>query len=207
MSNNIKVFVVGNDDLTCTMFKESDLYSVVERPEDCDLMVWTGGPDVNPCMYNEKVIKETALSNTRDNVDYSYYKNFRDKKKVGICRGGQFLNVVNGGKMIQHADNHTRPHLLSDTLSKKTYFVTSTHHQIMRPASGAIIVAITKKSTFWKTDKGTEEPKLDTEVIYYKDTKSLCFQPHPEYDKLYKGYKLDTHDYFFELLNRYHFPD
>jgi hypothetical protein len=43
-------------------------------------------------------------------------------------------------------------------------------------------------------------PEWPDYAIFYPQTKSLCFQPHPEWG--HKG----TEDYFFKLLDEYVFP-
>lgn len=178
--------------------------------EEADVVCFTGGADVSPEMYGETKIRETNNSQARDKADLDAYKLCGPEKfKVGICRGGQFLNVVNGGKMWQHVDNHCRDHYLIDLASGKKHLVTSTHHQMMQPTLDAEVIAIATESKFkkgaWKSwsffekNKGVPEENIDVESVWYENTRSLCFQPHPEHDLT------ECRDYFFEVFNRY-FP-
>ena len=47
-----------------------------------------------------------------------------------------------------------------------------------------------------KTFPNPEKYDMDTEVVYYWHTQSLCFQPHPEYDSR-------TLEYFQLLVERF----
>jgi gamma-glutamyl-gamma-aminobutyrate hydrolase PuuD len=97
---------------------------------------------------------------------------------VGICRGGQFLNVVCGGGMIQHIEGHqATEHEITipyDSLYAEFdgEMMTSDHHQAMIPSEQA-------ESYFNIGDV--------TEVACYHPYSSftfaptICFQPHPEW--------------------------
>ena len=133
---------------------------------------------------------------------------------VGICRGGQFLNVMNGGKMWQHVTHHAGNHMARIEIppynagnKRRTIEVTSTHHQMMIPTDDALVlatadVALEKhKASYSKLGKGGDiDP--DTEVIFYDDTNCLCFQPHPEFTHA----PPDCVDFFEECLANYIFP-
>ena len=104
---------------------------------------------------------------------------------AGICRGAQFLNVMNGGKMWQHVTGHavSKGHIATDLVSGEEVLVTSTHHQMMIPSAHGKVLAVANvaghKYSYDKGEEGGVTP--DIEVVFYEDTKSLCFQPHPEY--------------------------
>ena len=65
---------------------------------------------------------------------------------VGICRGGQFLNVMSGGSMWQDVNNHTKPHRVInyDTFNTYPFMVSSTHHQMMDPSSEGEILLVSE---------------------------------------------------------------
>jgi len=65
-------------------------------------VVFTGGADVSPFMYGEKKLSVTCNDEHRDEQEKLFFERYTKVPKVGICRGGQFLNVMNGGKMWQH---------------------------------------------------------------------------------------------------------
>lgn len=202
----MKVFVEGANMGIVNMFQRRGwVHSLVD---EADLIVFSGGADVSPSLYGETPHPKTMSSKTRDLycLQIYAYARRRDIPMSGICRGGQFLNVINGGKMYQHVNKHA----IGDTHNIKTddgrnISVTSTHHQMMIPADHAVVLATAREST--ARDRYLSNHKLitetgaieDTEVLYYEDSNCLCYQPHPEYVP-------DTHEcqeYYFELLNDY----
>jgi hypothetical protein len=105
---------------------------------------------------------------------------------------------MNGGKMWQHVNGHTGEHKAWDVLTKEELWVSSTHHQMMRPTDKAQI--LTLASTCTRRDDAIESligPGEDVEACWYPETDSLCFQPHPEFDND------RCRAYFFELIQLY----
>lgn len=160
--------------------------------EEADAVFFVGGADVNPMLYGEDPHRTTHYDNRRDVEDMYAWRMAKDKLKIGVCRGGQFLNVMNGGKLWQNVDNHGVTHELTDCFTGEKVMVSSTHHQQFRPAMNGIVVAIARESNnkeaagqVWKYQKnGTPMDNYfarDHEVVWYPETQSLCFQPHPEY--------------------------
>lgn len=172
-----------------------------------DLVLFTGGADVSPNLYGE-INLASHNDPKRDQLEILIFEEYLNKVPlVGICRGGQFLNVMSGGSMYQDVDGHCNGnHVLVDLLTDSTHEVTSTHHQMMRPNNDGYIVAVATESTsaLIPVDgvllhaEYKVLPHDDIEVVYYKKTNALCFQPHPEY----QGAK-QTEKYFFELLDRF----
>ena len=198
---SVKVLPGDNEQMTIEMFTRQG-YSVVDTIAQADIICFTGGADVNPELYDEQALPLTSFNEERDYVDTQYYHESGYKFKIGICRGGQFLNVMNGGKMWQHVDNHTKPHYLTDLKTREQILVSSTHHQMMIPNDRGIVIAVAQEAT----SKAKHRMKLrntsndpDVEVVMYEDTNSLCFQPHPEFsveDDVYQ----ECCNYFFNLI-------
>lgn len=164
--------------------------------DDADIVLFVGGADVNPLLYGEEPLERTGFDVKTDNRDMFAWRHASDKFKIGICRGGQFLNVMNGGRLWQHVDNHTQEHTITDMFTGQVVQVSSTHHQQFRPAANAAVIATARCTTqkhsenqrwFFKDKFSFQETpmdkyfKIDHEVLFYHDTRSLCFQPHPEY--------------------------
>lgn len=172
-----------------------------DTDEKPDLVVFTGGEDVSPAYYGE-VNVGSYCNPQRDAEEAMIFDRWKDVPKVGICRGGQFLNVMSGGRMWQDTDRHGRYHSLRDLLTGRDIYVSSTHHQMMRPSGLAEIVGTADESTYRMAARAYQVKSLDfyhdIEVLYYPETKSLCFQPHPEYHDAGA-----TETYFFELLERF----
>ena len=186
-TDNPKIYVVGGGYAYIRFLHELN-YKGAACKEEADVVLFTGGEDVTPELYGERPLTKTFSNRSRDDREKEIYDYCVENKipMVGICRGGQFLNVMNGGKMWQHVNNHTRPHkmfvLEKDTVSDEIE-VTSTHHQMMIPTDDAWVLAVAKEATVLLSSgkEITREPKLDDiEVVWYPDTTCLCFQPHPE---------------------------
>ena len=200
-----KVFIENSDSYYDTMFKGRG-WKVVSSPHDASLIQFTGGEDVDPSLYGEEKHPSTRSNPRRDAHERHLYHQFVGKVPLaGICRGGQFLNVMSGGKMWQHIDGHAGG-------SHKTTFtgrvedevsVTSSHHQMMRPGPEGIILGIASRSTRKSTANSTVESmdNTDVEAVYYPNTQSICFQPHPEWVAL----NHPCQEVYFKLLNTYLF--
>lgn len=179
-----KVLVVGVDTLVSRMFLAQGWELASPLDEDIDLVQFTGGADVSPLLYGEQKHPATFNNPARDESEGNVFITFKDTPKAGICRGGQLLNVLSGGSMWQHVDNHTGSHLATDLLSGEEIMVTSTHHQMMCPSYEAQILMHVNpcRSTYKQTAARTiTDDASDIEALFYPNTNSLCFQPHPEY--------------------------
>lgn len=201
----MKAFIVNGSGEYRNLFKELG-FSLAENLQDAQLVVFTGGADVHPSFYGAEMHPYTGTHIERDIMERTVFENARDLNipMVGICRGGQFLNVMSGGQMYQHVEKHTRSHHIVDQVTGETVYVSSTHHQMMKPQGSFILVATSNlggerqwyDGALFKRDVSKE----DIEVVYYPDTNCLCFQPHPEFTGAeYEGMKV----YFRTLLGRY----
>lgn len=179
--------------------------------EDSTIIVFTGGTDLDPALYGQKnVLKKPVADKARDEAEKQVFFDAASKgvPMLGICRGAQFLNVMNGGSIIQHVDNHTSRHnLVSIYPEFKKVNVSSTHHQMM----------VAGKEAKWKAwsigiadeyrwDKSVKDVKFkldgfkkvkEPECLFYPRTQSLCIQWHPEYDMD----KSESRQLFYRLLN------
>lgn len=158
----------------------------MNRLYDTDLVVFTGGEDVTPAWYGEEPGPKTFYNPIRDKKERDIFVNceMMSIPMVGICRGGQFLNVMNGGKMLQHVQGHTKSHMMQDIYDQWA-LVSSTHHQMMIRHPSGLQVAWAMEGCSKQAFVGNQyievEEDIDTEVVYYASTNSLCFQPHPEF--------------------------
>lgn len=162
--------------------------------EHSDIIVFNGGVDIGTMIYHEQPIQANIpyLPSARDRAEIAIFEKYKSSEKLllGICRGSQFLNCMNGGTLWQDVNNHGRDHIIADVKSGNTYVATSTHHQMMRPASTGEILAVADIATYkysdpdnWHQRDGLTFPDAhkDTEIVWYKGTGSLCIQGHPEY--------------------------
>ena len=204
----LKVFVEESDTLIQKMFANRG-YTVVKNHKVADIIVFSGGEDINPELYGQKRLAVTkGINYTRDDRCETLYETYKDKPKIGICRGAQFLNVQCGGSMYQDVNNHGKAHdVYSPDFQHHFGEVTSTHHQMMIPAHDAEIIAVAKISSRRVRDGGTFVAGYftnDYEVLYYPKENCLCFQPHPEYghqnteELFWAVVKLRMKDYYLE---------
>lgn len=151
-----------------------------------------GGADVDPQIYNRPRSDWCGHTNKdRDTkeMDEMAYSIENHIPIIGICRGAQLLNVVNGGVLVQHIDNHAiagqHPCIIDDgTNPAFECGVSSTHHQMMVPHKDGIIIGKSTEGTtgmHWDMPNQPYKFKYVTEVVWYPKTLSLCIQPHPEW--------------------------
>lgn len=198
------VYIIDGNAQYRQMFEKMG-WEITHDLNAADLVQFTGGADVSPFIYGEKNHPTTGNDPRRDLVEAGYYALCvrMGKKMAGICRGGQFLNVMNGGRMYQDVDGHAivGTHQCTDLVTGAKIQVTSTHHQMMVPDFHGEVLAFSRESTRKETCEGeyahgTKDD--DVEVVFYEDTNSLCFQPHPEFHGADS-----TREYYFSLIDRY----
>ncbi len=214
MSKNKKIVLVISDHafIVERVFKpEWETRTLKDIDKDVpDLVVFTGGEDIDPALYNEEKLPGTRINPKRDELEKEVFEFYKDVPKVGICRGGQLLNVLSGGKMWQHVVNHLKTHEMTNLLVLENFKegeklkVSSTHHQMMKAGPDGIVIGIAREEGKGLSDKYVSsndtkrELQYDTEVVWYPKTKSLCYQPHPEYLE-----ESACSRYFFDLINHF----
>lgn len=159
---------------------------------DADIVIYSGGTDIQPMLYNDVTHPRTQRADIeRDRFEQEVFKTALAKKKfqIGICRGAQLLNVLSGGSLYQDVNNHGNcTHKIvyhDEALDKYVIDVTSDHHQMMIPAKEAVTWGwcglSSLKSTGLEDFPMPKSHQFDPEIVWYKHTRSLCFQPHPEW--------------------------
>lgn len=74
--------------------------------EKMDGLLLSGGADIDPARYGERVDGAVEIDTARDELEWAAL-DAADRRGVpvfGICRGLQFLNVHRGGSLLQHVD-------------------------------------------------------------------------------------------------------
>lgn len=210
MHDPSKVFIVGGNAAYDRMFIKQG-WTVTSQIKGADLVQFCGGEDVTPALYGEAKHPETSCNPDRDKREEIIF-GLALKAKIpmaGICRGGQFLNVMCGGKMWQHVDGHALggTHECHDLTTGDVFQVTSTHHQMMRVGEGGRIIAVAKGVSTCKEHMNDQrlhavmcrKTGMDAEAVWYPAKKCFCFQPHPEFlgqDRLAARY----FEYLYEYL-------
>jgi gamma-glutamyl-gamma-aminobutyrate hydrolase PuuD len=201
---SLKVYIVyggDSDALIEEMFKKMG-WTLTDNIIDADLIQFGGGEDVNPALYKEHKHSTTHFNNERDEREIAIYNQAQELgiACAGICRGGQFLHVMNGGSLWQDVEGHGFTHKVRTPYSYEID-VSSTHHQMMRIDSNSsperiiLLRANQSKVKESMSSKGLNPYVIrsrittmnwdDIEAIYYPSTNSLCYQPHPEYEGAY----------------------
>ena len=163
----------------------------------CDGFVLTGGVDTHPSFYNGNTVYNNSPSSFMIERDYFEEKIYRYSQLnklpvLGICRGMQLINVLEGGKLIQDLDNGNERHrkeesdkihsivaknssLLHKVSGSLTGRVNSAHHQAIDPGSiGDNLMVNAYDDDDEKIIEGLEfKDKTDKAFM-------LCVQWHPE---------------------------
>jgi gamma-glutamyl-gamma-aminobutyrate hydrolase PuuD len=203
----LKVLIVNSSHSYIDMYEKKG-WTVVHSIKDADLVQFTGGSDVSPNLYGEEKHPTTNNSVRRDHEEGIVYKDAigLNIPCVGICRGGQFLHVMNGGDLWQDVNGHAfwGTHPAIDVITGNSLGVTSTHHQMMR-MNGSKGLVVMKGYTGFEVKEHMAgdvvealECTDDIEAVYYKETQTFCFQPHPEMSGA-----PECTDYFFLKLQEF----
>jgi len=202
----MNVLIVNGGIAYFNLFKELG-FTPVEEVKDAQLVCFTGGEDVTPELYGQKKHHSTYNSVARDEYETRVFAQCitNDIPMVGICRGAQFLNVMNGGEMYQDVGKHAvyQGHEIIDVLTDERIHVTSTHHQMMKPGNDSVLIAYAELAGFREWYDGdklrADISDKDIEVVGYPKTRCLCFQPHPEFNLPNAGHR-DMRAYFAGLV-------
>lgn len=166
---------------------------------DADLIVFSGGADIDPSLYGQTPIENTYAYPSRDVFSLRLHKHYKSIPKVGVCRGAQFLCAVNGGSLWQHIPGHLMgKHNIYDIVSGNTIYVLGDHHQACYIPESFTCIAKGPSFPWAFTDKGKHNgPIISHEAFYIHQDKALCVQFHPEWGDA------ATEEYFWELMERY----
>ena len=172
----------------------SDADDIKELLSKVQGILFTGGHDVNPAIYNEAPINQTvSFCKERDAMESEVLKQVLeiDMPLLGICRGIQFINAYLGGTLYQDIptqftsklNHHQSPPYdkpvhkviikensrLFSLLKKKSLEVNSYHHQAVKDlAPGLSVMSLAEDGLI--------------EAIEIKDKKfAWAFQWHPEF--------------------------
>ena len=177
---------------TCSVIGHED-----DVPENLDLLILTGGADVNPSRYKQNPDGAEGWNDERDerefNILYRALRSNPDIKVLGVCRGMQLMNVYFGGTLYQdlysvgmnHSGVHGIKHLIENPFSWLNT-VNSLHHQaVLRLGEAGL----------WPAIPLAVEPVTGVVEMAAWSENYLGTQYHPE---LFRG---DLGDRFFSLID------
>jgi putative glutamine amidotransferase len=101
------------------------LEGVEETLDALDGLLFSGGSDLDPALYNQEAHAETDdVVSARDQAEIALLTAAleRDMPVLAVCRGSQVLNVARGGDLVQHL-----PEVVGDDKHKHTPGVFADH--------------------------------------------------------------------------------
>jgi len=179
-------------ELVTLSFEENNLEDMLQ----CDGFILTGGVDVHPSFYKGDEQYQNmpgTFQPERDNFESNIYRHAKQLQLpiLGICRGQQLVNILEGGRLIQdlgeeknqvhrkleadkkHPIQIAASSLLHSISGVESGEVNSAHHQCIDP----LFLPTSLKAVAFSEDQTIE-------AIEYSDaTKKgfmLCVQWHPE---------------------------
>ena len=183
----IKIYVVGNATNYASWINN---HKLVDNIEDADIVLFTGGEDVDPSIYGKERHPRTYSNLERDLAEKAEFEKMKPNQlALGICRGSQLLCALNGGLLIQDCSGHAmfETHEITND-SGITLNITSTHHQMQYPFNlnkkdyDLLYFAKPNRSHYYDGD-GIEHVPYEPEIVYYHvkgKPCSLAIQGHPE---------------------------
>lgn len=191
MKKTIKVYVVGHDWCNITNFLLFD-FEKVDNINEADIVMFTGGEDINPKLYGDVKHPTTHYTDRDDMEVAAFHTAPKNALLIGGCRGAQLLTALSGGKLFQHVNGHsggTGGHDITTT-DDRTMRITSCHHQMMNPYNlpkedyELLAWSTINLSSVYHIGTGLAEvPEhfKEPEIVYYPKTRALCIQGHPEW--------------------------
>ena len=201
-----KILIVNGDSYGKAVLGLGDLVNDPEamfrEPEQFSLVMFTGGEDVTPELYGESSPKGyCGNSRHRDLMEIKIFEFARKHniRTIGICRGIQFINMMSGGTMFHHVENHGGCNHIMATSRGEEVLVNSYHHQMVLPPRDAHLIGWSKerrsKLYYGDMDLLVPSPSYETEAVLFPNTESAGAQYHPEM----MSRSSDGYAWFYEL--------
>lgn len=141
----------------------------------CDGLLLSGGGDVHPARYGQAQQEGLSIDTIRDAEEQALFESFCrwGRPVLGICRGIQLINVLLGGTLHQHVENHQSGcHAIACTgplaaLIGPNQMVNSYHHQAIDQTAPSLVTA-------------ARAPDGCIEAVYLPNQPVLGVQWHPE---------------------------
>lgn len=195
----MRVLVIDNEDSSYAgIFSKYGYVDCIPNPtahmiREYGLLVYVGGNDVSPELYNHRTNSKTHSYLPLDGFNKLAHFIATEMEPripvVGICKGAQQVFVFNGGTLYQHVNNHCETHSAVTTDPEYPIIqVTSSHHQMfdlhsIDPCEYELLAWCEPRSDRYEreTDDDVGGYKVDPEVVYFPDTNQLAVQYHPEW--------------------------
>lgn len=198
----------GSDPKTVEMFTRKN-WELVDQ-ENANVIVFTGGTDINPSIYGASDSQNNHYDNERDRQEREIYKKYsRNKRFIGICRGFQFLSCMSGGWLAQDADGHRgKPHNIYyhvEIGAGANSIVNSFHHQIVLAHEEIYPLAVAEEATYMQSEDGRYAPQAGRHLeieMGFTAGRHYGVQFHPEWcpkseEIFWKGYDYWKNGYLY----------
>ena len=133
--------------------------SSLEKIHEYDLIIFSGGADIDTRIYGEPITYSRGINYERDKIELDILSKALalNVKVFGVCRGHQLINAKLGGRMVQDlfmgqkpSLHHSSPHKIekvsSDAFLKEINIVNSLHHQgVTKAGMGLQVTSVHKK--------------------------------------------------------------
>lgn len=155
-----------------------------------DVVLFGGGEDISPTLYNQKPSRYSGSGKIISNRDAHEVEIFKlavaaDVPILGICRGAQLVCALSGGSLYQHVNAHAGKDHDMTTSEGTVLNVCSVHHQMMNPFGTQHELLGWSSEVLSNVHLIEEEEnvpvEIEPEVVFFKDTKALAIQYHPEF--------------------------
>lgn len=121
-------------------FPNLKVIKTVEDIKKADLIIFTGGEDINPSIYGQNTTNAYGINRARDDAETNIFSmaNGQNKFMLGVCRGHQLINALLRGRLYQdlyietgkfHPGSHTIDTQENSIVGKNFTRVNSMHHQ------------------------------------------------------------------------------
>jgi len=181
-----KLYVVGGNVGYANWLQDMGMELCYNRNE-ANIALFTGGADWQPHLYGEKVGRYTSSYPQRDSMELLAYEYFLGKgiPMIGTCRGGQLFTFKAGGRLVQDSSHpHHHPMITSDGEKMQ---INSLHHQqfLLEGCSSHILLGWSERLSPYHLDGNNIDYNFpadykEPELVYFKETKCLAIQCHPE---------------------------
>ena len=174
-----------------------NIASFFKDPKSFKLVLFTGGADISPTLYEEVSPKGMCGNDlSRDRIEMKIFKHavYNNIKIAGICRGTQLINVMAKGRMFHHVSNHAGSVHTIQIANGEILEVNSLHHQMCILGLNTILVGWAHPSIseiyYGNRDEQINFNGKEPEVIIAPNLNACGVQYHPEMmDEKSCGYK------------------
>lgn len=158
INNNILELIYSFSSTPIILYPVQSLEEIALLANCIDVLILSGGEDIHPQFYSEKINYDYYKYNLcnpvleRDFFEISLYKIIKQQGKpiLGICRGMQIINIAEGGSLCQNIISDIEHSVREDSwipyhpiklvngtqihklLGVDSYNVSSSHHQCIK---------------------------------------------------------------------------